>query len=63
MSTGTAKWFSPTKGLVSSNLKAAFVHNSAVEKAGLSPHDEGQKMDFEIVSTRGKSSAENVKVK
>jgi len=39
------------------------VHISAVEKAGLSTLKDGQKVEFEIVSNRGKSSAENLKVK
>ena len=39
------------------------MHISAVEKAGLSTLNEGQKVEFEVVSNRGKSSAENLKVK
>jgi cold shock protein len=34
-----------------------------VEKAGLSSLNEGQHVEFDIVSNRGKSSAENLKVK
>jgi cold shock protein len=40
-----------------------FVHISAVEKAGLSTLNEGQNVEFEVVNNRGKSSAENLKVK
>jgi CspA family cold shock protein len=40
-----------------------FVHISAVERAGLSSLNEGQQVEFEIVSNKGKSSAENLKVK
>ena len=40
-----------------------FVHISAVEKAGLYTLNEGQNVEFEVVSNRGKSSAENLKVK
>ena len=40
-----------------------FVHISAVERAGLSNLNEGQAIEFEIVSNRGKSSAENLKVR
>jgi cold shock protein len=40
-----------------------FVHISAVERAGLSTLNEGQQVEFEIASNRGKSSAENLKVK
>jgi cold shock protein len=39
------------------------VHISAVERAGLSTLNEGQHIDYEIVSNRGKESAENLKVK
>jgi len=39
-----------------------FVHISAVERAGLSTLNEGQAVEFEIVSNRGKESAENLKV-
>ena len=41
---------------------AVFVHISAVEKAGYSSLQEGAKVSFEIVSNRGKESAENLKV-
>jgi Cu/Ag efflux protein CusF len=50
----------------SSNLRAAGRIVCAYfcrEKAGLSTLNEGQKVEFEIVSNRGKSSAENLKVK
>jgi CspA family cold shock protein len=67
MSTGTVKWFNPTKGYgfiqPQGGGQDVFVHISAVEKAGLSRLNEGQKVEFEIVSNRGKSSAENLKVK
>ena len=38
-----------------------FVHISAVEKAGLSTLNEGQQVQYEEVSNRGKTSAENLK--
>jgi CspA family cold shock protein len=43
--------------------KDVFVHISAVERAGLSTLNEGQQVEYEIVDNRGKSSAENLKVK
>ena len=43
--------------------KDVFVHISAVERAGLSTLNEGQQVDYEIVSDRGKESAGNLKVK
>ena len=68
MASGTVKWFNPTKGYgfiqpAGGGGKDVFVHISAVERAGLSTLNEGQKIDYEIVSNRGKESAENLKVK
>ena len=37
-----------------------FVHISAVERAGLSSLNEGQVVDYEVVSNRGKESADNL---
>jgi CspA family cold shock protein len=40
-----------------------FVHVSAVERAGLSTLNEGQAVEYELVTGRnGKASAENLKV-
>ena len=44
------------------SLPHVFVHISAVERAGLSNLNEGQVVEFEEVSNRGKTSAENLKV-
>jgi len=67
VATGTVKWFNPTKGYgfiqPAAGGKDVFVHISAVERAGLSTLNEGQKLDYEVVSNRGKESAENLKVK
>ncbi|MBT3906420.1 MAG: cold-shock protein [Rhodospirillales bacterium] len=65
MSTGTVKWFNPTKGYgfiePEDGGKDVFVHISAVERAGLSSLREGQKIEFEVVAGQnGKSSAENI---
>jgi CspA family cold shock protein len=46
----------------SSGGKDVFVHISAVERAGLSTLNEGQVVEYEEVSNRGKTSAENLKV-
>ena len=67
MPTGTVKWFNPTKGYgfiePSDGGKDAFVHISAVERAGLTTLNEGQKVEYEIVAGQnGKSSAENLVV-
>jgi cold shock CspA family protein len=42
--------------------KDVFVHISAVERAGLSTLNEGQVVEYEEVSNKGKTSAENLKV-
>lgn len=67
MSTGTVKWFNSQKGFgfiqPEDGSKDVFVHISAVERAGLSGLNEGQKVSYEIVADRktGKSSAENLR--
>ena len=68
MASGTVKWFNPTKGYgfiqpAGGGGKDVFVHISAVERAGLSTLNEGQQLDYEMVSNKGKESAENLKVK
>ena len=68
MASGTVKWFNPTKGYgfiqpSGGDGKDVFVHISAVERAGLSTLNEGQQIDYELVSNRGKESSENLKVK
>lgn len=65
MTTGTVKWFNPTKGYgfiePEDGSKDAFVHISAVQRAGLSGLREGQKVEFDLVpGQNGKSSAENL---
>jgi cold shock protein len=66
MQKGTVKWFNPTKGYgfirPQTGDKDVFVHISAVERAGLSSLNEGQVVEYELVTNRGKSSAENLKV-
>src|SRR3974390_1391087 len=66
MQKGTVKWFNPTKGYgfirPSTGEKDVFVHISAVERAGLSTLNEGQVVEYELVTNRGKTSAENLKV-
>jgi cold shock protein len=67
MPTGTVKWFNPTKGYgfiqPQGGGKDVFVHISAVERAGLSSLNEGQALEFELVSNRGETSAENLRVR
>ena len=68
MAKGTVKWFNPTKGYgfiqpSGGGGKDVFVHISAVEQAGLSSLNEGQTVEYEIESNRGKESAVRLKVK
>src|SRR5260370_38051944 len=67
MSTGSVKWFNATKGYgfiqPQGGGQDVFVHISAVEKAGLSTLNEGQQVEFEVASNRGKSSVEYLKLK
>ena len=67
MPTGTVKWFNATKGYgfiePEDGSKDAFVHISAVERAGLGTLREGQKVRYEVRPGRdGKSSAEELSV-
>jgi CspA family cold shock protein len=63
------KFFNTTKGYgfiaPDEGGKDVFVHISAVERAGLSTLNEGQKVSFEIVADRrsGKASADHLRVK
>ena len=67
MATGTIKWFNPVKGFgfiePDDGSQDAFVHISAVERAGLTSLNEGQKVSFELQARRdGKYSAENLSI-
>lgn len=65
MATGTVKWFNGQKGYgfiqPDDGGKDVFVHATAVERAGMAPLVEGQKISFEIVTDRGKASAGELK--
>jgi cold shock protein len=68
MSSGTVKWFNAQKGFgfiaQDDGGADAFVHISAIERAGLSDLHEGQKVGFELVLDRksGKMSADRLQV-
>lgn len=66
MATGTVKWFNATKGFgfiqPDDGGKDVFVHVTAVQKAGLTGLNEGQKISYDIATDRGKASAANLKV-
>ncbi len=67
MTTGTVKFFNIDRGYgfiePEDGSKDAFVHISAIERAGLSSLSEGQKVSYEVQPGRdGKSSAENLSI-
>ena len=67
MPTGTVKWFNPVKGfgfiVPDDGSDDAFVHISAVEQAGLSSLNEGQKIEYQLQPGRnGRMAAGELKV-
>ncbi|MEM1198714.1 MAG: cold-shock protein [Pseudomonadota bacterium] len=67
MPTGTVKFFNTVKGYgfiePEGGGKDAFVHISAVERAGLTTLNEGQKVSYELEEGRGgKMAAEQISV-
>ncbi len=67
MTTGTVKFFNTQRGYgfiePDDSSKDAFVHISAVERAGLTSLNEGQKVSYDVQpGQNGKSSAENLSV-
>lgn len=66
MPVGTVKWYNSTKGFgfiqPDDGGKDAFVHVSAIERAGMSDLREGQKISFELVTDKrsGKVSADKL---
>lgn len=65
MAVGTVKFFDTKKGFgfiqPESGDKDVFVHISAVEAAGLGTLNEGQRVEFEVVTERGREAAGNLK--
>lgn len=66
MAIGTVKFFNTTKGFgfiaPEDGSTDVFVHATAVERAGLPPLSEGQKISFDVVQDKrsGKSAADNL---
>lgn len=64
MATGTVKFFNTTKGFgfiqPEDGSKDVFVHISAVQAAGMETLNEGQKINFEVVTERGRPAAGNL---
>ena len=68
MAIGSVKWFNTTKGFgfiqPDDGGQDAFVHISAVERAGLRDLPEGTKVSYELVADKrsGKQSADQLQV-
>jgi len=67
MTNGTVKFFNTTKGFgfiqPDDGKKDAFVHVSALERAGISTLVEGQKVSYDLETGRdGKVSATNLQL-
>ena len=65
MPTGNVKWFNPTQGIrlySTARRRQGRLCPYFRERAGLSTLNEGQTVQYEIVSNRGKESAENLKI-
>jgi cold shock protein len=67
MQTGTVKWFDPVRGFgfitPEQGDRDAFVHISAVERAGMHSLTEGQKVQYELQPGKnGKDAAENLQL-
>ena len=65
--TGTVKFYNSTKGFgfitPDQGGKDAFVHVTALERAGISGLGEGQKVSYDLETGRdGKSSAVNIQL-
>jgi cold shock protein len=64
MAKGTVKWFNSQKGFgfiqPDDGSKDVFVHITAVERAGMSGLNEGQKVTYDVATERGKSAAVNL---
>ena len=64
MATGTVKFFNTQKGFgfiaPSNGGPDVFVHVTAVERAGMTGLNEGQKVSYDVVTERGKLAASNI---
>ena len=66
MASGTVKWFNLDKGFgfiqPQDGSKDVFVHITALQAAGISTLNDGQKVTFDVVAERGKQAAANLKL-
>jgi CspA family cold shock protein len=66
MTSGKVKWFNPNKGFgfiePDGGGQDAFVHITAVQAAGLTTLNDGQRVTYDLTTERGKSAAINLKL-
>ena len=66
MESGAIKWFNATKGfgfiVPNDGGKDVFVHITAVQAAGLKVLIEGQAVNYDVITERGKAAASNLKL-
>lgn len=66
MANGIVKWFNPAKGFgfiqPDQGGADAFVHISALERAGMSTLNEGARVSYDLETEKGKTSAVNLKL-
>ena len=64
MASGTVKWFNLDKGFgfiqPNDGTKDVFVHITALQAAGISNLNDGQKVNFDVVTERSKQAAANL---
>ena len=66
MARGTVKWFNASKGYgfiqPEDESKDVFVHITAVERSGINGLQEGQKVEYQLATSKGKTSAVDLKL-
>ena len=66
MAIGTVKWFNPTKGfgfiMPQDGGTDVFIHITAVQAAGLTSLNDGQKVSYDVAMERGKAAATNLRL-
>jgi len=66
MATGAVKWYNPAKrfGFIQPDDGSGdvFVHVSALDEAGLHTLDDGQRVQYDLTESKGKTSAVNLKL-